>query len=314
LEHLFRQCFDATAVFHPVHLFHRKEAMGVKDDLRQRYDSLSPALQQVAKHVLDHPNEVVTSSMRTVGTRAGSTPATLVRFAQHLGYAGWPQFKDAVASEMGLGPDAYGARAKSLIGRARDQGLAGEMFEVQRRNLENTHRQSEAALQKACVVLEKANAVHAAGFRACFPIAFSFVYVYRMFRSSVHLVDGQGGSLEMQLRAFAKGDALVVASFAPYSREALQVAQAAKAAGCRIVAVTDSIASPLSLLADETLLFAIDSPSFFPSVAAGVAVTEALVEMLASRAGKPVIRRIDEAESQLFESGAYLQAPRSRGA
>ena len=49
-------------------------------------------------------------------------------------------------------------------------------------------------------------------------------------------------------------------------------------------------------------------------IAAGVAVTEALVEMLASRAGKPVIRRIDEAEGQLFESGAYLQAPRLRGA
>ena len=288
--------------------------MGVKDDLRQRYDSLSPALQQVAKHVLDHPNEVVTSSMRGIGTRAGATPATLVRFAQHLGYAGWPQFKDAVAAEMGLGsPDAYGARAKTLVGRASDQGLAAEMFEVQRRNLDNTHRQSEAALHRACAVLEKANAVHAAGFRACFPIAFSFVYVYRMFRASVHLVDGQGGSLEMQLRAFAKGDALLVASFVPYSREALQVAQAAKAAGLRIVAVTDSIASPLSLLADETLLFAIDSPSFFPSVAAGVAVTEALVEMLASRAGKPVIRRIDEAEAQLFESGAYLQPPRLRG-
>jgi hypothetical protein len=43
-------------------------------------------------------------------------------------------------------------------------------------------------------------------------------------------------------------------------------------------------------------------------------VTEALVEMLASRAGKPVIRRIDEAEAQLFESGAYLQPPRLRGA
>ncbi len=81
--------------------------MGVKDDLRQRYDSLSPALQQVAKHVLDHPNEVVTSSMRGIGIRAGATPATLVRFAQHLGYAGWPQFKHAVAAELGLGsPDA----------------------------------------------------------------------------------------------------------------------------------------------------------------------------------------------------------------
>lgn len=287
--------------------------MGAKEQIRQRFNELSPALQQVARYVLDHPNEVVTGSMRNVGTRSQSTPATLVRFAQHLGYEGWPQLKESFAADMGLGPETYGVRAKQLVGRAKDQTLTGEMFEVQRRNLEATHRQSEQALQKACALIEKAPAVHAAGFRACFPIAFSFVYVYRLFRASVHLVDGQGGSLEMQQRAFAKGDALVVASFAPYSREALQVAQAAKSAGCRIVAITDSVTSPLSLLADETLLFTIHSPSFFPSVAAGVAVTEALVELLASRAGKPVIRRIDQAEAQLFESGAYLMAPVARG-
>lgn len=287
--------------------------MGAREQIRQRFNELSPALQQVARYVLDHPNEVVTGSMRNVGTRSQSTPATLVRFAQTLGFEGWPQLKESFATDMGLGTETYGVRAKQLVGRAKDQSLTGEMFEVQRRNLEATHQQSEHALQKACALIEKAPAVHAAGFRACFAIAFSFVYVYRLFRASVHLVDGQGGSLEMQQRAFAKGDALVVASFAPYSREALQVTQAAKAAGCRIVAVTDSVTSPLSLLADETLLFTIHSPSFFPSVAAGVAVTEALVELLASRAGKPVIKRIDQAEAQLFESGAYLVPPAVRG-
>ena len=48
-------------------------------------------------------------------------------------------------------------------------------------------------------------------------------------------------------------------------------------------------------------------------MAAGVAVAEALVELLASRAGKAVIRRIDQAETQLFESGAYLMPPVARG-
>ena len=287
--------------------------MSVSEDLRQRFAELSPALQQVARYVLDHPNDVVTSSMRTIGTRAGSTPATLVRFAQHIGYAGWPQLKEAWVAEMGLGPEAYGQRAKQLVGRSKDQTLTGELFEVQRRNLEVTQRQIAPALQGACALLEQAGAVHVAGFRACFPVAFSFVYVYRLFRHNVHLIDGQGGSLEMQQRALAKGDALVVISFAPYSREALVVAQAAKAAGCKVLALTDSVASPLSLIADETLLFAIRSPSFFPSVAAGVALAEALLELLASRAGKSVVRRIDQAEAQLFESGAYLQAPGRRG-
>lgn len=284
----------------------------IQDQIRRRFADLSPALQQIAKYLLDHPAEVVTTSMRSVGANAGATPATLVRFAQHLGFEGWPPLKAAFAADMGLGGQAYGARAQRLISRAGDGGLTQEMFEVQRRNLEATQAQSAGTLERACALVEKAPAVHAAGFRACFPIAFAFVYQYRLFRPTVHLVDGQGGVLEMQQRAFAKGDVLLVASFAPYSREALQVAEAAKAAGCRIVALTDSAASPLSLLAQETLLFTIDSPSFFPSVAAGMALAEALVELLASRAGKGAVRRIDEAERRLLETGAYLETPGRR--
>lgn len=281
--------------------------MNLEDDLRSRFGDLSPALQQVAKYVLDHPNDVITSSMRAVGTRAASTPATLVRFAQHIGYAGWPEFKSKLTSDMGLGPETYGLRAKNLVRRAKDRTLTGEMFEVQRRNLEITQGQIEATLQPACVLLEQARVVHIAGFRACFPIALSFLYVYRIFRTSVQLVDGQGGTLEMQQRAFARGDVVVVISFAPYSQEALRVARAARSAGAKVLAITDSVASPLSLLAQETLLFSILSPSFFPSIAAGIAVVEVLLELLASRAGKTVVKRIDEAEMLLFESGAYLR-------
>jgi DNA-binding MurR/RpiR family transcriptional regulator len=286
--------------------------MSVSEDLRQRFATLSPALQQIARYVLEHPNDIVTSSMRAVGTRAAATPATLVRFAQHIGYAGWPQLKTALTAEMGLGPEAYGRRARHLLGRVRDRTLTREMFEVQRRNLETTQRQIEPALLRGCALLEAAVSVHAAGFRACFPIAFSFVYVYRILRDGVFLVDGLGGTVEMQERAVAKGDALVVVSFAPYSREALQVAQAAKAAGAKILAVTDSVASPLSLLADETLLFSIGSPSFFPSIASGVALVEALLELLASRAGKAVVKRIEQTEANLFASGAYVRPPRKR--
>lgn len=90
---------------------------------------------------------------------------------------------------------------------------------------------------------------------------------------------------------------LAVFCFAPYSREALQVAEAARSEGCRILAVTDSDASPLSLLADATLLFSIHSPSFFPSNAAGMAMTESLLELLASRAGEVAVQRIEGAEA-----------------
>jgi DNA-binding MurR/RpiR family transcriptional regulator len=290
-------------------------AMSVRDALRERFATLSPALQQIAKFVLDHPNQVVTTSMRNVGSDADAPPSTLVRFAQSFGFDGWPQFKEALAQDMGLGPESparYGEKARTLIGRAGDQGLTRELFETHRANLEATESRSAAAIHRAAALLAKAGAVHAAGFRACYPLAFQFVYVYRLFRNSVHLVDGQGGTLEMQQRLFAKGDAVLVASFEPYSALTVQVAEAAKAAGCGIVALTDSAASPLALVADVTLLFAVESPSFFPSITGGMALTESLLEVLATEAGKPAVKRIERAEAQLSETGAYVRTARRR--
>ena len=60
-----------------------------------------------------------------------------------------------------------------------------------------------------------------ADFRASFPIAYSFFYGYRLFRNSVHLINGQIGNLEMQMRLLDARDAVVVVNFAPYSREAM---------------------------------------------------------------------------------------------
>lgn len=288
--------------------------MNVRDHIRKRFPELSPTLQTAARYVLEHPNEVVIASMRTLAVKAGVPPATLVRFAQQMGFAGWPQLKDAFTLELGLGSDQYGQRARTLVGRNADHSLIGEMFKVQRHNLDLTEAQSAQAIKRVAKLLALGKAVHVAGFRASYAMAFSLVYEYRLFRRSVHLIDGQGGSLEMQLRAFEKTDVVVAISFAPYSREAEEVAHAARKAGCKLIALTDSASSPLALVADESLLFAVNSPSFFPSIAAGQALVEALLELLVSQAGSSVVERIEQAENQLFETGAYLHQPVSRQA
>ena len=82
--------------------------------------------------------------------------------------------------------------------------------------------------------------------------------------------------------------------------------------GAQILAMTDSNASPLALAADATILFAVSSPSFFPSTAAGLAVAEALLEVLVVEAGEDAAERIERAEQQLLDSGAYLRTRRKR--
>ncbi|MDR1936250.1 MAG: SIS domain-containing protein, partial [Candidatus Accumulibacter sp.] len=188
-----------------------------------------------------------------------------------------------------------------------DPRLSGELFVAQRENLDVTEKKCATVLEEAIGLLKRARSVHVAGFRASFPIAYSFFYGYRLFRNSVYLIDGQSGNLEMQTRLLDATDAVLVVSFAPYSKEAMRVIEAARSARSRIIALTDSEASPLALAADVAVLFSVDSPSFFPSVAAAVALVEALIELLLVAAGDAAVRKLEEAENQLHESGAYLQ-------
>ncbi len=286
--------------------------MGAKEQVLERFESLSPRLKLAARFVVDHPNEVVIESMRTLAEHAGVQPATLVRLAQQLGYTGWPELKTAFARDLGLNVEGYGERAKHLATRAGDGQLLSEMFNVQKHNLTVTEALCAETLREAVHLLKSARSVFVAGFRASFPIAYSLVYGYSLFRNSVHLLDGLSGGLEMQLRPVTEQDVVVVISFAPYSSECLSVIRAAKAANARLLAFTDSNASPLALAADVSVLFSVSSPSFFPSVAAAVAVTEALLELIVADGGADVAARIDLTEHALVESGAYIQRPVKR--
>jgi DNA-binding MurR/RpiR family transcriptional regulator len=286
--------------------------MSAREKLLEQFEVLTPRLQAAARFIVDYPNEVVINSMRSLAEKAGAQPATLVRLAQQLGYDGWSELKSAFAEDLGLHDDTYGQRAKTVTMRGRTHDLVSELFAVHRGNLDVTEKGSGSQLRETAKALKKAKCVHIAGLRASFPIAYTLFYGYRLFRNSVALIDGSGAGLELQLRPIERGDAVIVASFAPYSRESLVIANHARQVGAALIAITDSSASPLALQANQTLLFAVHSPSFFPSVAAGVALSEALLEQLVAESGSQVVDQIERVERQLFESGAYVQSSAKR--
>ncbi len=287
--------------------------MTLRDQLRLQWSELPAGLRSVGRLVLDEPGIVVTDSMRTVAARAGMAPSALVRFAQHLGFAGWPALKQALATEMGLIHQPYMQRASALRERKAERTLADEVFDTQQENVRTAAGQSMQALDQAARQLQRAKAVHVAGYRSCFGPAASFVYVYSLMRAGVRLMDSLGGRLEAQRHAIAPGDAVLAISFAPYSREAVAVARHARQVKARLIALTDSTASPLALHADTVLLFSTRSPSFFPSTLGASAVLEALLALLAAQADEASLAQLKAIETELFASGAYVAAdsPRS---
>src|SRR5258708_4950277 len=194
-----------------------REALGAL--VRERFADLSPEFQRAARFLADHPDEIAVSSMRSLAARAGIQPPTLVRFAQSLGFPGWPAMREIFVASFRTRSVPYASRAKALVKRGGAADLVGEVSAAQKLDIDSTRMQSSASLPRVAGLLRRARTVHVAGFRASYAIAFGFAYLYRLFRPSVSLVGTEGGTLEMQLRAIAPGDAAVVVSLPPYSRE-----------------------------------------------------------------------------------------------
>jgi DNA-binding MurR/RpiR family transcriptional regulator len=274
--------------------------------IRECFSELSPQFQRGAAFLLDHPDEVAVSSMRKVAERAQVQPASLVRLSQQLGFTGWNELRDLFVARVRTRPEPLSSRARSLVkGHAKD-ALAQDLLAAHQHNLEVTAANNERALIGAAKLLRRASHVHVAGFRSCYPVAFGLVYGYRLFRSPVSLLSGEAGTLEMQLRGIERDSATIVVSFAPYSAEAVRVAEAALEKGGKLIAITDSAVSPVALHADITLIFAHESPSFFPSLVAATAIAESLVAYLLALEGASAVKQVELAEASLHEKGAYV--------
>lgn len=274
--------------------------------IRARFAEMSPQFQAGAAFLLDHPDEVAVLSMRKVAEHAQIQPAALVRLSQQLGFPGWNELRELFVARVRTRPEPLTVRARSLVAGTKKDTFTHDLLAAQQHNLEATAADNERNVVQAARVLRKARHVYVAGFRSCYAVAFGFVYGYGLFRSSVSLLTGEAGTLEMQLRGITRDSATVVVSFAPYSMEAARVAEVALEKGSRLIAITDSAVSPIALNADSTLIFSHESPSFFPSLVGATAITESLVARLLALEGAEAIEQLELAERSLHAKGAYV--------
>lgn len=269
---------------------------------------LTPELQRAADLIREYPQDAVTLSMRAFAAQVGVKPATLLRLAQRLEYPGWEAFKQDFMQTLGLNNESYQSRARKLLSQSSSMNLYQAVFNANHQNLTETQQQNHGHMSAAIEVLYRAQHVYVCGFRASYPVAYTLFYNYRLFEKHVSLIDGQASNYEVYTREMTPDDVVLMIGFSPYSRESLDVLEASRRAGCKIVALTDSPLSPLAQYAAHTLYFSSQSPSFFPSVVAAMSMAESLLSLLVTRYGDKAVGQIASAEKFFLSCGAWVKA------
>jgi len=269
--------------------------------LRDQQASGSTSNRVIAEYLLRNPVHGSSLSIEELATASGVSTATLSRFARALDYQGFPQLRAALADALQevLRPveKLRGALARQADGDPLRASLQDSLA-----NLRATAEGLDpAVLERVVGKLAQASCVYVLGFGLSAHLAALLTLGLQPFcRQLVNVVEFGGTEVAAgRLMNLEASDILIAISFPRYATDAVHLVRYAVDRGAGIVALTDSIASPLAPLADELLIAQSAHPVLASSNVSALLVIEALVAALMVSNGENVEKaaRLTEAIS-----------------
>jgi DNA-binding MurR/RpiR family transcriptional regulator len=256
---------------------------------------LTPKGHDVALVLTKNPRAASFMPASQLAQEIGVNTATVVRFAQSLGFSGWKEFQlhfrhrylaSVLPSEMaGERPQERWQTPFEAVLHHDVENLRAALATVDRSVLANVVRTLDGARKTLVISSGSYSAV-------------GHILVHKM------TVMGYDARLETRggihtitaLSSMSQEDCLVAISFLRLIRHVVVGIQAAKRRGIPTVAITDSIFSPLARAASHTLMVPTESVSWFQSLTAAVSVVNGLTSELHAFGGERVDSAIKAVE------------------
>jgi len=220
--------------------------------IRSAYPGLTPTEKRVADYCLQHPEEIIYLSITQLGERCGVGEATIIRFAQAVGFSGYQALKLALALELSSRQDSGGGG--TLAPDDSMETLIDKITAMNASALQDTSRMVHPrTLEKAVEAIIKAGRLFFVGVGT----------------SGITALDAQSKFLRIGMLAFASsdahhqlmamahvgaGDVCVGFSHSGSTKDTVDCMKLAKGNGAFTIAVTDAFKSPITEFADIVLL------------------------------------------------------------
>ncbi|WP_253913091.1 MurR/RpiR family transcriptional regulator [Pseudoruegeria sp. HB172150] len=263
------------------------------------YDALSAKLRQAGDYVAANPIDVATRSLRAVSADSGLAPATFSRLARALDFENFEALRDSMRSKLGRRMNGFADRAGRL--QQEHGGEGGSFVAAHLRacleNVEQMGREIDTDLLERVVdqLHGSRKVVALGGLGSTGPVEY-LSYMANFCADNWSLASRMGASLGAGLTGLDERDALIIVTMPPFSARSISAARMAAAQGVYVIVITDTHACPALRHAAAHFIMPTDSPHFYSSYVATLALIETMIGMLAARAGNAARERIAEVE------------------
>ncbi|MEY8000006.1 MurR/RpiR family transcriptional regulator [Clostridium sp. Mt-5] len=242
-----------------------------------KFPRLSKGQKLIAEYILKHYDKAAFMTAAKLGLNVGVSESTVVRFANELGFSGYPKLQ------------------KSL-----QELIKNKLTTVQRIELSNDFVSQESPLKSVLksdmenirATLEKINhktfddvvnsifeakKIYILGLRSSTAIADFLGFYLNLILDNVKVVGYGISDIFEQMINLKEEDLVIGIGFPRYAMRTIEALAFAKSRNAKVVSITDSLLSPLAARSDYTLIAQSNMASFVDSLVAPLSVINALI-------------------------------------
>ena len=262
--------------------------MNNKNDLIYRIHENMPRLSKgqklLANYILNHYEKAVFLTAAKLGNIVGVSESTVVRFANELGYDGYPKLQRALEELVKTKLTAV-QRIEVASDRLENQHVLKSVLQSDADKIRSTLEEiDEKVFDEAVDAILEAKKIYILGVRSAASLAsFLGFYMNLMFDNIKLIHTNSVSEMFEQIHRLGSGDVVIGISFPRYSKRTLKAVEFAHAQKATVISVTDSPLSPMTQYADYSLLARSDMASFVDSLVAPMSLLNALIVALSMK-------------------------------
>lgn len=265
--------------------------------IRERYSDLSKGQKKLSDYILSNYDKAAFLTAAKLGDVVGVSESTVVRFAMHLGYEGYAEFQRSLEELVRNKLNSI-QRMEVAYGKISQSEILASVLQSDADKIKLTMDNiDEKAFETAVETIANADNIYVIGIRSCAPLAQFLSFYLNMIFSHVHLIQTNSASevFEQMIRISEK-DVIIGISFPRYSMRTLKALEFANNRNAKVIALTDSIHSPMNLYSSCNLIARSDMASIVDSLVAPLSVINALVVALCMKKQKEVVTTLENLE------------------
>ena len=206
----------------------------------------------------------------------------MVRFAYALGYDGYPELQKSL-QEL-IRNKLTSVQRIQLTGDLQPNDVLRSVLKSDVSNIRATIDSIDNASFNAAInALLEANKVYIVGLMSAAPLAQFLAYYLGFVMDNVVMVSGAMGNIYEDLFRISSEDVCIGISFPRYSNRTIDALDFARGKGATIIAITDSVSSPIAEKAEHALIARSDMAGVADSLVAPLSVVNALLAALSMR-------------------------------